>query len=82
MKVYLDDSGQKRLLGRADVPDDTGPVYQVLLFGSASTIADQFTIGTVTSLPLGGGAPIVERAVLLASGQRPEVLPGWQPLAS
>ena len=82
MKVYLDERGDKRLIGRADIPEDTGPVYEVALFGAASTIVDRFTLGTVTHLPAGGGAPIVERAVLLAPSQRPEILPEWQPLAS
>ena len=80
MKVYLDDGGDKRLIGRADVPDGHGPVYEVPLFGTASIIAERFTIGTVTHLPR-GGAPVVERAVLLAPGQLVE-RPGWQPLAS
>lgn len=82
MKVYLDDAGEKRRLGRAEVPEDVGAVYEVALFGAASTIVDHFTIGTVTHLPAGGGAPVVERAVLLSQDQRPEVLPGWQALAS
>ena len=82
MKVYLDDAGEKRLLGRADVPEDAGPVYELTLFGAASIIVDRFIIGAVTHLPEGGGAPVVERAVLLAPGQRPEVLPRWEPLAS
>ncbi len=33
-------------------------------------------------LPEGGGAPVVERAVLAAPGQLVELLPGWVPLAS
>ena len=82
MKVYLDESGSKRLIGRADVPDDGGPVYEVPLFGAASTIAESFTIGTITHLPDGGDAPVVERAVLAAPGQLVELLPGWTPAAS
>ena len=82
MKVYLDESGEKRLIGRADVPDDGAPVYEVSLFGAASTIAESFTVGTVTHLPNDGGAPVVERAVLAAPGQLVELLPGWQPLAA
>ena len=27
MKVYLDDAGEKRLLGRAEVPEDVGAIY-------------------------------------------------------
>jgi hypothetical protein len=81
MKVYLDDAGEKRLLGRADVPEDVGAVYEMPLFGAASTIVERFTIGTVTHLPP-GGAPVVERVVLLSPEQYPELLPGWQPLAS
>lgn len=81
MKVYLDD-GERRLVGRADVPDHVGSVFEVPLFGSASVITERFTIGTVTHLPRDGGPPIIERVVLLASGQPPELLPGWQALVS
>lgn len=43
---------------------------------------ETFAVGTVTHLPEGGGAPVVERAVLAAPGQLAELLPGWKPLAS
>ena len=82
VKVYLDEAGEKRLIGRADVPEHAGPVITVPLFSGPSIIREHFTIGTVTHLPPGGGAPVVERAVLLAPGQPAELLPGWQPLAS
>ena len=82
MKVYIDNCGEKRLVGRADVPADTGAVYEVPLFGPASTIIERFTIGTVTHLPDGSNTPLVERAVLLVVDQRPELLPGWEPFAS
>ena len=82
MRVHLDDRGGRRLVGRADVPEDCGPVYEVPLFGTASAIAERFAIGAVARLPAGGGAPVVERAVLLSPGQWAEVLPGWAPLAS
>lgn len=81
-RVYLDEGGNKQLLGRAAIPADTDPVYEVVLFGATPTIVDRFTVGTVTHLPPGGGDMIVERAVLLTPGQRPEILWGWQPLAS
>ncbi len=82
MKVYMDECGEKRLVGRADIPADTGPVYEVPIFGAASIIRERFTIGTVTHLSAGSAAPNVERAVLLAPGQLFDLLPGWQPLAS
>jgi hypothetical protein len=82
MKVYLGECGEKRLVGRADIPDDTGPVYEVPLFGAVSVIRERFTIGTVTHLPAGAAVPYVERAVLLSPGQPVELLPGWQPLVS
>lgn len=82
MKVYVDEGGERRLIGRADVPDDGAPVYVVPLFGPASVIEEKFTIGAVTQLPEGGGAPVVERAVLAAPGQLVDLLPGWEPLAS
>jgi hypothetical protein len=82
MKVYCDEAGERRLIGRADIPDDVGPVYMVQLFGAASTITDNFTIGTVAHFGPEPGSILVERVILLGPGQRPELLPGWQPLAS
>ena len=82
MEVYLDEDGHKRLVGRADVPEDCGPVYEVPMFGAASAIAERFAIGAVTHLPEGGGAPVVERAVLMAPGQIANLLPGWVRLSS
>ena len=82
VKVYVDDAGEKRLVGRADIPDDVGAVYEVRLFGLSSAITDQFIIGSVTHLGPGSTGIKVERAILLGLGQRPEILPGWQPLAS
>jgi hypothetical protein len=82
MKVYLDDGGLRRLIGRADVPLEHGPVLEVALFGPTSIIRERFAIGTVAPLPAGGDTPVVERAVLVAPGQLAELLPGWQPLAS
>ena len=82
MKVYLDVDGDKRLIGRADVPETAGPVFRAPMFGAASIIVEPFAIGAVTHLPAGGGAPVVERAVLAAPGQLVELLPGWEPLAS
>jgi hypothetical protein len=64
------------------VPEGCGPVFEVPLFGAASTIAERFAIGAVTRLPEGGGGAVVERAVLAAPGQLVELLPGWAPLAS
>ena len=82
MKVYRDEDGERRLIGRADVPEGNGPVFEVLLFRGASAIAESFTVGTVTHLPQGGGAPVVERAVLLAPGRTAKLLPGWVRLSS
>ena len=47
MKVYVDDDHGRRLIGRADVPEDCGPVFEVLMFGAASTIAERFCAKTV-----------------------------------
>ncbi len=82
MEVYLFEDGGTRLVGRAEVPDDTGPVFEVPLFGAASVMAERFAVGAVTHLPEGGGTPVVERAVLLAPDQWAELLPGWEPLAT
>ena len=82
MKVYLDEDGTKRLIGRADVPEDCGPVYELELFDPDSIIREHFTVGSVTHLPDRGDVPVVERAVLAAPRQLVELLPGWKPLAS
>ena len=82
MRVYLNDGEAKRLVGTADISPDHGPVYEARLFGAASVMTDQFTIGTITHLPTGGGVPVVERIVVLAPHQVPSLLPRWQPLAS
>jgi len=82
MKVYRDDGGERSLIGRAEIPDDVGVVLDVELFGAESNIKDRFVIATITHL---GPEPLeirVERAVLVAQGQFPEFLPGWQPLSS
>lgn len=82
MKVYVDETGEKRLIGRADIPDDVGPIYEVHLFGASSTITDHFTVGAVSHLGAKPEEIHVERAIILGPGQRPELLPGWQPLSS
>ena len=83
MKVYVDEDGDKRLIGRAEVPEDCGPALEVPVFGAAApSIVETFAVGAVTHLPGGGGAPVVERAVLAAPGQLVDLLPGWEPLAS
>lgn len=78
--VYCFDGGERRLIGRADLPEDTGPFYAVPLFGPGPVIKERFIVGTVTRLPAGGGAPEVEQAVLAAQGQPVRLLPGWEPL--
>ena len=81
MKVYTEDAGKHRLIGRADIPADEGPVYELSLFGAASTITEHYMIQVVMSLQF--NSPIlVDRGVVLRPGQRPELLPGWTPLAS
>ena len=82
MKVHLDENGGTRLVGRADVPEDCGPVYEVPAVREALAITEEFAVGAVTHLPEGGGAAVVERAVLVVPGQPVELLPGWVPLAS
>ena len=84
MKVYTDDDGGRRLIGRADVPDDCGPVYEVPAVTEALAVVEEFAVGTVgTHVPEGGGgAPVAERVVLAVPGQMVELLPGWEPLAS
>ena len=82
MRVYLDVDGDKRLIGRAEIPESVGPTYVVPLFGAASTMMETYVIGAVTSFPPDGGPPVVERAVVLSTGQLPELLPSWMPLNS
>ena len=81
VKVYLDDGGDKRLVGRADVLDTHDPVFEVPLFGGASMIDEWFTLGTVTQSPRAAD-PCGEALCAAVRGHRPEVLPGWQPLSS
>jgi hypothetical protein len=45
MKVYLDNGGDKRLIGRADVPDDCGPVYEVPAVREAFAVTEEFAVG-------------------------------------
>ncbi|MCW8087346.1 hypothetical protein [Sabulicella glaciei] len=81
MKVYVDEDGHKRLIGRAEIPDDGGAVHREWLFGGESAIYEDFTLGSVT--PFGSdGSTTVERAVILSPLQRADFLPGWAPLVS
>ena len=82
VKVYLFDGGHRRLVGRADVPDDHRAVFHVPMSGAVSSATERFIVGVVTHSPDGGGDPVVERAVLAAPGQWLGALPGWAPLAS
>lgn len=82
MRVFIDENGERRLVGRADIPDDVGNVYKIHLFGPTSIIREEFAVGTVTHLGPGKLDLDVERVILLAPDQRPELLPGWQRLAS
>jgi hypothetical protein len=82
MKVYLGDDNGMRLVGRAEVPEDCGMVYEVPMSGDAAAAAERFIIAAVPRPARGDGAPALERAVLAWPGQLVELLPGWQPLAS
>jgi hypothetical protein len=81
MKVFSRDTGETRIIGRCDVEDDGNLVYEVHLFGARSPISEAFAIGEITQFDDAGGFT-VQRGVLLLPGQRPEILPGWQPLTS
>ena len=81
MRVYLLDNGERRLVGCADIADQHGAVYMVQS-GAGSAVTERFVIGTVAHRPEGGGAAVMERAVLAAPGQIVELLPGWVPSAS
>jgi hypothetical protein len=73
MKVYsIMDAETVRLIGRCDVPEESESV-DVPAFGPKSGIMDRYVV-----LEVRPG----ERGIVLAPDQRPERLPGWQPLAS
>ena len=82
MKVYLEGIEGRHLIGRADIPDDVGDAYQLVLFGASSTTVHTYKIGDATLLDSSLQSPSVERIVLISPTQRPELLPGWQPFAS
>lgn len=83
MRVFrVDGGGGRCAIGRCDLPPDTGPSMVIPVFGPTSTIVETYAIGTVTTYPAGASGPVVERAVLLAAGQTPDLLPGWVPLHS
>ncbi len=58
VKVYVDDDDGRQTVGRADVPEDCGPVYEVPAVTEALAVLEEFAVGTVvTHVPEGGGAP-------------------------
>lgn len=66
MKVYLDEAGEQRLVGRADILDDVGAVYEDHLLGASSTIAEHSIFGTIMDRrgrSCLGSAQIVHEAV-------------------
>lgn len=77
MKIYREgDDGEQILAGWAAVRQDAGPVVRAPA-GAPSRRQEAYTIGTVTRFH--DAHIIVERAVFLAQGQPPELLPGWAP---
>lgn len=81
MKVYVEDGRQLRSIGRAEVEEDEGPILRIPLFGAVSTLVECFALEDVAHREP-DGRPAVERAVIMSCEQRPELLPGWAPLAS
>jgi len=71
MNVYAGPARRRRLIGRACVPWDHGPI---LVAGAA---CEQFALHDIRCPGQRGS---VETAVLLSPGQRPELLPGWRPI--
>jgi hypothetical protein len=66
VKVYLDEAGEQRLVGRADILDDVGAVYEDHLLGASSTIAEHSIFGTIMDRrgrSCLGSAQIVHEAV-------------------
>jgi hypothetical protein len=75
MKVYASDGVGLRLVGTAEVPEGSGPVFVAHLFGAASVIAEHYHIEAVQ--PADGGE--AEDAVVLRPRQPPDFLPRWKP---
>lgn len=71
MNVYRGRRGRLRLLGQAQLPWDHGPVLVLRATG------EQFALHPIRCPDELG--LVVETAVLLSPGQRPEQLPGWRP---
>lgn len=71
MNVYAGPEGRRCLVGRARVPWDHGPILV------AGETREQFAIHAIRCPGERGG--LVEIAVLLSPGQRPDLLPGWRP---
>ena len=81
MKVSTVEGDEFRLIGRAEIDADEGSIFKVPLFGASSTIIERYVIKVVMKLQFSSHLE-VDRGVVLRPGQRPELLPGWQPLAS
>ncbi|WP_421992323.1 hypothetical protein [Roseococcus sp.] len=81
MKVFSKASGEALLIGRCDIPEGTVDVYDVPLFGPSKIRMERFGIGEV-NIFRPDGSYITEHGVLLVPGQDPQLLPGWQSLAS
>ena len=81
MKVYTVEDGEFRLIGRAEIDENKGPIFKVPLFGASSTIIERYVIKVVMKLQFSSHLE-VDRGVVLRPGQRPELLPGWSPLTS
>jgi hypothetical protein len=81
MKVYEWQTGEKRLIGRCDIEQDTDDHYAVPLLGAEDVRMEVYAITDVVIY--GQGADYrVEKGILIAPGQDPSLLPEWQPLAS
>ncbi|MBS7811434.1 hypothetical protein [Roseococcus pinisoli] len=74
MNVYDGREGHRRLLGQAQLPWDHGPILILRDTG------EQFALHPIRCLDEAG--LVVETAVLLSPGQRPDLLPGWRPAAT
>ena len=75
MKVYVEEPAGRRLIGRAGIPRNQRPIFEV----PAARRLERFGIEAILQLRPDGSLE-VERAVVLAPGQRPDALPGWAPL--
>lgn len=82
MKVFQGDGYDRRLVGRAEVPEWSLPLLEVKVNRNGQKYSEAYTVGTVNCEPNSSTGRTSERAVLVSDQQDPAWLPGWQKLDS